>query len=552
MDGFNEKKWFIYLGDHHEGPFSLDEIQSKLGQSEVTASNYVWCEGMPDWKVMTEVTEFEPLLNVAGPKPPSPQSVEVPASPLSLVPAPEAALSVEPASAPAPQEKQVIAALSSVPSGNGAAAVAPLSLELDTMTRPAATSSAPRKRTPASGPKSRSIFKSLLVAAVVAVVLLAGLRFGASHGADSPGLQAFNQTLTDAIQPAMLSLTRSVPALSKWISPIPSLRDVDPADYEELRQAAATPLEREGARVAVALSNADLAAPAFYVAGNLPDGATFDVTIEGTPDTLLNQLAVVAQGKATLTRKMGRSEPLRFNGQALPRGQYTVYATESEQGQSPEAQATLAAVPPVSAQVPAALPRGLKLLVSKRYFLGGAKDATYEARLKEYHDKLREKAQTELAEVKQFGSTLEAQLQQTEQGFRQANAKRSRGKPTPAARKGWNGFHGGWAKLQAQLQASWEKWPAATDSVEAQKKFNDEVFYGPLYRAVRSLGESVSKLHELQHSLMEGKADARAAEIQLPTLVSECQTALAAAKAKVDQAEKLAPTANGMPRREGL
>jgi hypothetical protein len=38
MDGFSEKKWFVYMGDHHEGPFSLDEIQGKLRQAEVSAS----------------------------------------------------------------------------------------------------------------------------------------------------------------------------------------------------------------------------------------------------------------------------------------------------------------------------------------------------------------------------------------------------------------------------------------------------------------------------------------------------------------------------------
>src|SRR5690606_34650000 len=66
MDGFTEKKWFVYLGDHHEGPLSLADIQDKMAQSQVTPSNYVWRDGMSDWAVMTDVTEFEGLLQPRG------------------------------------------------------------------------------------------------------------------------------------------------------------------------------------------------------------------------------------------------------------------------------------------------------------------------------------------------------------------------------------------------------------------------------------------------------------------------------------------------------
>src|SRR5262245_28590155 len=29
MDTSSEKKWFVYVGDHHEGPFSLTDIKGK-------------------------------------------------------------------------------------------------------------------------------------------------------------------------------------------------------------------------------------------------------------------------------------------------------------------------------------------------------------------------------------------------------------------------------------------------------------------------------------------------------------------------------------------
>src|SRR3954467_9410853 len=61
MDGFTDKKWFVYIGDHHEGPFSLEDIQGKMAQGQVTRNSYVWAEGMADWKAMIEMSEFGSL-----------------------------------------------------------------------------------------------------------------------------------------------------------------------------------------------------------------------------------------------------------------------------------------------------------------------------------------------------------------------------------------------------------------------------------------------------------------------------------------------------------
>jgi hypothetical protein len=72
MDGFDEKKWFLYLSDHHEGPFSLAEIQEKMSGGQVSTANYVWCEGMPDWKPMTEVPAFVSLVNPGQASAPAP------------------------------------------------------------------------------------------------------------------------------------------------------------------------------------------------------------------------------------------------------------------------------------------------------------------------------------------------------------------------------------------------------------------------------------------------------------------------------------------------
>jgi hypothetical protein len=66
MNAFSEKKWFVYLKDHHIGPLALDEIKDKMNQGEVSVENYVWAEGMADWQLMKEVRDFDPLVVMPG------------------------------------------------------------------------------------------------------------------------------------------------------------------------------------------------------------------------------------------------------------------------------------------------------------------------------------------------------------------------------------------------------------------------------------------------------------------------------------------------------
>jgi len=54
-----QKKWFIYIGDHHEGPFSIEEMSARQKAGQVKSESYVWCEGMADWQVLSSVTELD-------------------------------------------------------------------------------------------------------------------------------------------------------------------------------------------------------------------------------------------------------------------------------------------------------------------------------------------------------------------------------------------------------------------------------------------------------------------------------------------------------------
>jgi len=58
MNSELQKKWFVYLSDHHEGPFSATELSQKQKTGTVNSQSYVWSEGMVDWKPLTEVGEL--------------------------------------------------------------------------------------------------------------------------------------------------------------------------------------------------------------------------------------------------------------------------------------------------------------------------------------------------------------------------------------------------------------------------------------------------------------------------------------------------------------
>jgi hypothetical protein len=562
MDGFNEKKWFVYLTDHHEGPFSLAEIQAKMAQSQVSTANYVWAEGLTDWKPMTEVPEFESLLH-------APQQVAAAGGGATVMLTPE--LSLDSADAPAAaaisEQPDVVAVAQPEPEPEPASVAAPTlaiadektgDLDPEDLKRATAqplteaiaapgTAPAPAATKGATKSGGGGVARILKWAATIVIpVAIAGAYFngGLDPVLNSPAVKAGVQTLSDLTKPYLLKLADRVPALAKWISPIPSLEDVTPEDYEALKAAAMQKLADGGPRIAIALSGADAFKPAFYVATNLPDGTVIDFYVDGIPDTLLNQMAFHAKVKATIDKKLGKSAVVRSDdGKPLPRGEYVVYATE-DAAQPATVKPLLAAIPSVTAKVPSGLPLEIKLLVSKTVFLGGLKDATYASRLKEYHDKLRAKATSELADIKQLEATLEGQLAATNGKFVQLKGLVRGGKPTFAARKSWNDFNANWNKLQDTLRQSYSKW---TD-----QELANGYFYGVLFSLTKAAGEAVDRIHQLHADFFAGRVDMKAFEIQRGSAVSVAESAVVALKNKIAQAESLTPTPNGMPRREGL
>lgn len=518
MDATQEKKWFIYIGDHHEGPISIDEIQQKLSQGQVTSGSFVWAEGMPDWKAMNEIDAFQGLSQSASDSAPAPAPVAAPIQ--------------EDAPAPALATAEEI----QMPNEN---------------------KSAPVQVVGGQSKMKRAIRLLILLGGPAAIIglYMAGML---NPLLENPAVKAMTISMTESVRPQLIALSEKVPLLKGIISPIPHLEDVNPDELEELKHAAGQP-EGGAPVVALAMSQGDLLMPSFYAAGNVSEGAQYFLVVVGIGDTLLNQTSFDVSRKVTFSKKMAKSEPVRApDGKSLPRGEYFVTIQDSLPEATPAAPAVqtppqtpppaqpgqpAAAVPPPE---PPAQPvaKKINVLVKKQYFLGGPKDATYQQRLKEYHDRIKAKAVGELNEVKQFAATLESQITGTATAFAKMKGKSPKTLKL-AQKKQWEAHHTKWEQLQKQLDQSFSAW---TPDV-----LNREMFYSMLYSRLQNIATTLNKFHQLEHSYFtDPKVDVAQIEGMHGPMLNELQATLGELKAKIDQAEKIPPSPRGLPRKDGL
>lgn len=539
MDSFTEKKWFVYVGDRHEGPFSIAEIQGKMSQGEVTTESFVWAEGMADWQAMKETPGFEKILS-GGQHPLSVDESFEP-NPLEASPVQSTQKEGDPFANPSPyatQSKNSPFRLSEEKTGD----LSPADLRQARNVGNEAESEsieAPRA-------KRGSLLPSLK--RLIPLLLLGGVGYGYLEGYLDPIFKnpvfstAINSGI-DAARPYLIELSDRAPFLERWISPIPQLEDVNATEMEELKKTARAKVSSGGPKVAIAMSEKDLLFPTFYLTSNVPDGAKFQVRIIGVPQTLLNQMAFETKVNLTVEKKLAQSQPIKTpDGKTIPRGEYTVVVLSGE-NQPPQLKALFGSVQPPAtpppAHLPADFPKDARILLFKTYFLGGQRDATYASRLKDYHEKLRTKANLELGDLKQFAVTLETQLASTYGKFAQFS------KTGPVKqRRAWEAFHNDWSKLQNQLHDIFQKWNPET--------LQNDFFYPTLFALVQTTSQSVERIHSFQHHYFSGGSDLKSIQIQLGEAGSSAQSAISLLKSKIDQAEKIPPTQNGMPQREGL
>jgi len=623
MENANEKKWFVYMTDHHEGPFSAQQLQEMFETGRITQSSHAWCDGMADWTVIDQIASLAEV-SKAKSKPSNSGPTLVAATVTAIGPssasstktttsAPDQALvesvspvlevvtepatpnsqhslplfSLEPklesesdhASEPAPvisleakdakggtntsiespaafklEEKREITNADLVfgtvhnPNEWTKTDVKQFSAGRDIPAGDVSRTDLPQNK--AKNNKTRIGILLLLLAVVLGGGYYWKLKTAspASTPASVPANNSGPSWWSTAWNGTLATLAK-IPGLGAYLSPLPQLTDIKPEEMEELKTAARASL-KEGASVAIAMSQTDLASPKLYLASNLPEDTQLDVIFIGVPESLLNQTSFTQKIQTSVKKKLATTAPLRAqDGGPIPRGQYFVYVVES-QGQPSQVTSELSNVPVAKGNFPAKVlslspqARGGKVFATKALFLGGPKDEGYAQRLTEYHEKLRTKAQQELSELNQYYSTLESQFTSSDSEFEKYL---NGGKLTPAKTKAWNKFHETFTGLQNQLTQASAQWGGASPEV-----LEKEYFYHNLYAHLQKLVLHVNQVHEHHNSYFSGSVDRATFEERLAQLSSDCAQVLGAFKEKLEQAANTPPTANGMPVREGL
>ncbi|MEO5970354.1 MAG: DUF4339 domain-containing protein [Bdellovibrionia bacterium] len=521
MNDFIEKKWFIFVKDKHEGPFSIDEIHDKITKGTLAAETYVWKEGMSDWKMTSAQPEFQPIISQLKQKQQASISVGSPN--------PEAQGGFVQAASLSNTDTEID--ISAMPGRNpGDMDGSIFGEKTDEQT---SETQLLEKSLNQGNPFTR-IFSAWKILVPLLIFIFIGL----------VGIQLYSDTTpqdeaSEFRQTFMMTLAERLPFLDRWISTLPVL-NVSPEEYEELKYAAKAKLEFAGPKFALGLSRKDLLFPELFLTSNLPDGAKFRVHIVGNPSTLLNWLTFEKETEIALNKKLSRTGRIHFqDGKPIPRGEYVISISASED--QPQPIKNLITSAPLSFQnLPAEIPKDIKILAFKTYFLGGPRDAVYIARLKEFHDRLREKASRELNELKQFSATLENQFDSTTTKFSALREGRSR----PKQKKLWADFHQEWMKLEASLNTIFDDWTPAV--------IRDQFFYGTLYQLIHQLGQSIDRVHSFQNVFFTSAQDSKTLQIQIGETMASAQGTLILVKSKIEQAEKIPPTVNGMPRTEGL
>ncbi len=503
MENITEKKWFVYLGDRHEGPHTPVEIQDKVKNGLIESEGFVWTEGMDDWERMTDCAQFQSILKHRPLSRLREQPVEIKEAPTRIiVPAVESE-----------SEKQTMSRVE-----------VPLFDE-----NPISQSLVSRRST--ASYLLRIGFFGLFLLAFGGVYRLGYLEPLLSL----PGVKAVGDSVGDWSRPYLLKASERFSFLSSWVSPIPRLGDVSPEDFEELKQVASANFKQQGPRFAVALSQSHPGSPSFYISTNIPEAMKLQVWIVGVPDTLLNQLSYVSSVEGSVSKKLGKTDVVRYpDGRIIPRGEYRVYLAAADH------QAWMDQISSEKLVHSPDLPNGMTILLEKSYFLAGTRDSSYRDRLRDFHEKLRARASGELIEIKQFMLTLASQLDSTQERFTNLVTRKLSSKE----KKSWENFHQEWTQLQVELDQIFQKW--------SPEVIKSDYFYEALYQLVRDLGHAVTQVHDAQNGYFIGLHHLGESQALAQSEAGSATQILERLKSKIERAEKLPPTPLGMPQREGI
>lgn len=484
-------EWFLVFDHERQGPLAADELIERISAGAVPRQALVWREGFADWMPVTETQEF----------------------------------------------KAYAASMPDVPSKDigGLDWQLPMHLQQDFIDTPSQT----KPRTTQIGAEnaenaeaSANTEDSLSELEIPSWTDFKKRQLGAYLDQPPHQRPTFSlvtsersSSLRNWIVAAAVFLASAVTVVAySWRHSIHHAADLTDDENRRLATVAASPLSAQGPKAAVALSHADAFAPVFVIATNLPDGTRLNIQIDGVSETLLGRLRVSVRTSVIVDRALARTPVFRQEGGGLyPQGKYAVKVScaSCSVGEAPEN------------------------LADEAFFVGGSPDAAYEAKLREYHERLRAQARDELNELKQFTDTLINQLSDSVSQFEIARTARE-----PAVSdKSWARFHEQWSEMQSQIDAVFARWtPEALDSA---------YYYASDFTRLKQAGEAVRTLHQAQNQALSSNADPTT--LTSTKIASKIANDAAAARAllnsireKIQTTQTLAPSPNGMPPRHAL
>ena len=341
-----EKKWFVYVGDHHEGPFSIPEVAARQDSGEVNTDSYVWCEGMADWLMLSQVDELEQALR-------------------------EFKEATRPAAAPATGRKESLA-------------TAPV---------PKAVQKKKNKKIPLV------LTATFLILAIGSLASLVGVSRSSNedlHASIRPLLSRLVQNV-----PALGSLFQLIPTL-------PDVKEDEFFELQAAKTGAlhegarvAIALSTQDANRPFFYVSTNLPNGTKFEIQLVGQADTLlnrlQFSTQGTLST------IQGFGKSEVFLAEG-GQPLPKG-----RYMAYVMESSDQDASVKELLGPVDAIK-TQGKLPSTVPSTAKFVVTKSVFLGGERDEAYLTRLKAFHDKIRASSEKELQELKQYAQTLDSQF----------------------------------------------------------------------------------------------------------------------------------------------
>lgn len=502
------KKWFVYLGNHHEGPFSKEDIQAQRTQGTLSDHHFVWSEGMKDWILLRDVRELDEFfqsphqgkrLEDKG------QSLLTPKKNKDPVSLHQPFLSSQP---PLQSKEQT-------PSS-------PLSGIYQREARMSA--SAAENFEGWVSAETRKAF-GWLTGSLVSFFVFFSLSFwGLSSLSQRNELSPPLLKLRSSLEPGMWLLLRTFPILEKWLPPLPSLHP--PLSLEDT-QVFKKKLLLSGTspwKSHLALVPHSMGSPTFYALVPLPysEGRHLVWTLKavGIPETLVDTISFEREERASWQRHLVSFPPLQAGeGKLFPLGEYDI-SLIVHRPWSTAFERRIRDLPGFQEGQETAT------VLTQRFFLGGAPDGSYKMALEHFHERFLAQSREEWGELKQFLKTFQELFQESFSTYQQHSlATRKEAALKKAVTSSSIEL---WTRLSQQVAQEWAQW---TPEFLEKKRL-----HGDLYQQLKQTGEKLLHLRSLhQRGLQLASGDPEHQLIQEHSLLF--QSVLSEWQLKVQERE---------------